>query len=263
MKKINIIFIIASLIFSMLLLISGVLLKDITTYKQNLQQSIEASKRQSSRYLLKDVIDRLDIAVKMGYVDPNNSNSIAQWSAINFSGLRNGTDTSNGFVILIEGDTARIIEDSSVDCANNTDGTPIINTEKQQRLIDNEPIKHKDPTLAKYVYSKIKLAQDTTLYDNYTWNFDGSPEWLEWAVFPTNISLGVNNEPRTIAGYANSNYKKYIFVLGTQSDEVFSRFTKAFNQINEMIKLIYAVLFIFLIFIISGLFYLVYLEFKK
>ena len=99
----------------------------------------------------------------------------------------------------------------------------------------DEAVLHQDSDKARKILDKMRLAQSTlNTQDNYSWNFDGSPEYLEWTVIPPG-SLGFNSEPMTIGGVKNVKYSKILIALGTQQDEVESTFQKEFESIDAMI----------------------------
>lgn len=248
--KINFHLIVFTVIFSIMLLISGSMITRMQQYKKDLVNTIEQRKRNDARMALRDSIERFDKAVKSGIVNPNDINSVANWARDNFAGLRNGSSTSDGFIIELGSE--QFVDDQSTDCQK-----PEFSN---GRYMKDEAKMHKDPKLAEQMLNKMRVGIATKYGDNYSWNFDGNPEWLEWDIYPPDSILGLNDEPKTIKGIKNHNYKKYLFVLGTQSDEILGSYGDVFKQIDRVINLFYIVLFLSLTSMIYKLFYLVYIE---
>lgn len=250
-RKINAILICYTLIFSFMLTVSGLLITSIQNYKTNLIKNIEEQKREDARILLRDAVNRFDRAIVLGQVDSNNIDSVAKWSYNNFSGLRNGSATSDGFIIELGSE--QFVDDQSLDCQKPE-------FKSNGRYMKDEAAMHKDPKLAELILNKMRIGVSTKHNDNYYWNFDGSPEWLEWTIYPPNITIGLNDEPKTIRGIKNPNYKRYLFVLGTQQDEILKQYQNTFNMIDNITKLIYLLLFTSLVSLTIKMFYLVYIE---
>lgn len=248
--RINFTLILLTIAFAAILLFSGYTINVIKHYKSDLQSTIEERKRADARLLLKDAIDRFDHDIKTKQVDPSSLESVSQWANYNFLGLRNGSSTSDGFIIELG--TERFVCDASFN-----------GKVSSFRTVEEDIESHYNPSLAKEAYNKIKLGLSSIQGDNVTCNDDGSPEWLEWVVYPTTVSIGVNDEPKSVDGTKNSKYRKYIFVMRTQESETFAPYEIIFYTMKYMIFTIYILLFILLIFIICILFYMVYHEYIK
>jgi len=250
MLKLNIVLILICAVFMGTLLLAGYSINIIKSYKSNLKTTIEQRKRADARLLLKDVIDRFDYAVNTKQVDPSSIKSVSNWAAYNFSGLRNGGATSDGFIIELG--TEQYISDSSVSYK------VLVN---ESRTMKSEIPNHTRPDLATKAFDKMRLGLNTTYGDNVTWNYNGSNEWLEWAVYPTAISIGINDEPRTLNGEKNDKYRKYIFILRTEEKEIYTPYQYIFDGTDYLIHIIYILLVVLLVFIIGTLFYVAYREY--
>lgn len=206
-------------------------IENIKENQSNLRYSIEQHWRANSRQILKDSINIFEGDVEKGVVDPNNMRSVGEWATLNFSGIRNGGPTSDGWVGEIG--NAIFIDDQSPDCqVELIDGVV--------RTFDQEPQMHEDPALAKEIMDRILVGVPTTHGDSYYWNFDGSPEWIEFTYYPEKI--GVHDEPRTINGIKNPKYIQYVFFMGAQQDEIFKRYEDIFKTQEDTIQLLYIVM---------------------
>ena len=194
--------------------------------KANMKANIEQEWRQQAKRTLQNVQDQFMYDINHGLVDPSDELSLQDWAKRNISGVLNGGQTGDMFMINL-GDE-KFLWDASVDCAK-----PEFIT--NGRYMKDEAVLHQDSDKARKILDKMRLAQSTlNTQDNYSWNFDGSPEYLEWTVIPPG-SLGFNSEPMTIGGVKNVKYSKILIALGTQQDEVESTFQKEFESIDAMI----------------------------
>lgn len=242
------------IIFSTLLIVGSLLVIKVNNEDILLKTNIERNKRNEARMALKDVTTRFQQDIKNGRVDPNDIKSVSKWAEQNFAGLRNGTKTSDGFIIELSSEM--FVYDGSPDCSKNIDID-------KGRYMKDEAVMHKDPKKAEIALNQMRLGINTIAGDNFYWNFDGKPEWLEWLNVPEEPLLGIDDQPRTIRGIKNPNFKKYLFVLGTQSDEAFEPYKGVFDRMQDITNYIYILLGLSFFLIIFSLFRLVYIEFHK
>lgn len=201
----------------------------IDSQKQNkvlLKANVEKEWRQQAKRTLSNIQDQFMYDVNHGILDPSDELALQDWAKRNISGVLNGGNTGDMFMINLGNE--KFLWDGSPDCVKEefiTNG----------RFMKDEADQHYDPIQARLILDKMRLAQSTlTTNDNYWWNFDGSPEFLEWTVIPPG-SLGFNSEPNTIGGVKNAKYSKVLIVLGTQEDEIESTFEKNFETIDNTI----------------------------
>lgn len=203
--------------------------------KSNGQEVVITATRTQQRRMLDDLVNRFEYAVDKGDVDYNNFNSLASWSKVNMAGMRIAGPTGDGFVLVFPEEI--FLVDESPDCAvENVD----------VRGLDGEAEMHQDSKLAEETISKMKNLVDTKAGDNVIWNFDGSVEHLEWKVFPRG-QVGFDDEPYTIKGIKNPRFKKILFVLGSQTDEVLKPYNVMLNDFDTLKQSTYIFLGISLI----------------
>jgi hypothetical protein len=209
-----------------LLFVGNSIINSLNSTKSSMKTNIEKEWRQQAKRTLSNIKDQFMYDLTNGDVDPADEYSLQDWAKRNISGVLNGGSTGDMFMINLGNE--KFIWDGSPDCAKDefiTNG----------RYMKDEPPLHQDPVQAQFIMDKMKLAQSTlNTYDNFWWNFDGSPEYLEWVVIPPG-SLGFNSEPKTVGGIVNNKYSKLLIALGTQEDEVQSTFTNNFTDIDNMI----------------------------
>lgn len=200
--------------------------KNLQETKANIKSNIEKEWRQQAKRTLLNIQEQFMYDIDNKIVDPANELSLQQWAKRNISGVLNGGPTGDTFMINLGNE--KFIWDGSPDCAK----PEFI---ENGRFMKDEPKLHQDQERAEFILSKMRLAQSTiNTNEEYWWNFDGSPEYLEWIVIPPG-TLGFNTEPITINGVKNANYSKILIALGTQEDEIESTFEKDFQAIDENI----------------------------
>jgi hypothetical protein len=223
----NIINVIAFVICLTIFFVGSGIVNSLKSTKVNLKANIETEWRQQAKRTLSNLEAQFMYDMNNGTVDPSNELSLQLWAKRNISGVLNGGNTGDAFMINLGNE--KFIWDGSPDCAK-----PEFIT--SGRYMKDETDMHVDPAQAKITLDKMRLAQSTlTTLDNNWWNFDGSPEFLEWIVIPPG-SLGFNAEPITVGGVPNQKYSKLLIALGTQQDEVQSTFTKNFETIDKTIE---------------------------
>lgn len=252
--KIFIILGILSIVFMSLLFSAGYVISIIQNYQTEFKSSIEQQKRADARLLLRDVIDRFDHSIKTKQVDPSSIESVSNWATYNFDGLRNGSIHSNGFILELG--TEKYIS------SNNTIYQAIISN-KSDKLSTDILFNNNISKISKDAYERIKVGLSSTDTDNVSLKENLKIEWLEWAVYPTAISIGVNDEPKTIDGVRNSHYRKYVFLLKTDQSEVYKSYESVLKTLSFLIKCIYGLLILGFVFLVSIMFFLVYIEFHK
>lgn len=250
--KINVMLVIFSLLYSICLILGGSILEGLNNYDTNLKISIEQSSRSSARLLLQDMVNRFDYAVGHNSLNPDDEKQVAAWCKINFAGIRNGSNMSDGFVIDLKNE--QIIEDTNID---------ISKTDSVARGFTEEIALHHNDKEAKKIIDKIRSTNDTVSGENYSWMAGDSDsiEWLEWKVYPVN-RIGMEDY-ETSTGIHKDDCKKYVFVLGTHKNEIFTPYVSTFMSITIIQRLIYSLLVISLVTMISFILYATYTEFKR
>lgn len=220
----NLINVIAFCICLCMIIVGTKIIESQQQNKELLKANIEREWRQQAKRTLANIQDQFMYDVNHGTVDPSDELSLQTWAKRNISGVLNGGSTGDMFMVNLGNE--KFIWDGSPDCAK-----PEFVTNGRY-LKDESPL-HQDPLKAEEIVGKMRLAQNTlNTDDNYWWNFDGSPEFLEWIVIPPG-SLGFNSEPTTIGGIKNNKYSKILIALGTQDDEIESAFSKNFETIDK------------------------------
>lgn len=212
--------------------IGNITLESQKTNRANLPKNIESEWRQQAKFTLSDTTNRFNSDVTNKLVDPNDNFSLQNWAKRNVAGILNGGHTGDGFMVRIYYENGKLVGkfiwDGSPDCARDsfiTDG----------RYLTDEPKLHHDPVQAQYIVDQMLLGQSTLNANRrYSWNFDGSPEYLEWDVIPSGV-LGFSEEPLTLGGVNNEKFNKILICLGTQEDEVQSTFIDQFKTLDESI----------------------------
>lgn len=220
----NVINLIVFLICAGIILLGLGVIKGFNSIESNLPKIIEKTWRVQARRTLNDVRDNFNMDVKSGVINPSDELSIQNWSKRNIAGIINGGPTGDIFVINLGNE--KFLWDGSPDCAR-----PEFIT--NGRYMKDESVLHKDKTQAEKMIEMMKLANDTHEGDDYWWNFDGSPEYLEWVVVPAG-KLGFGDEPSTNGGIKNLKYSKILIQLGTQKDEVEAPYRYIFENINKL-----------------------------
>lgn len=103
------------------------------------------------------------------------------------------------------------------------------------RFLSDEAQLHRVPSYAEKAIVEMRKIYDTDHTSKIIWKFDDADEWLEWKFVPTGL-LGFSEEPATVTGYESLFYKKIIIVMGTQSDEILSRYSKIFDALAGVQK---------------------------
>ena len=196
----------------------------ISNTKVDIKENIEIQQRQQARRTLNYLRDMLIRDIKEDEVDVKNKTQLQEWFKDHVSGVLNGGDT--GDVFVIELGSEEFIWDGSPDCAKDE-------FTSNGRFIKNESQYHKRPDLAVKALEKMKLGIDTKEGDNNYWQFDDSKEYLEWIVIPAD-KLGFDSEPYTIGGIKNPEYNKILIQLGTQEDEVMKIHNKTFEELDYL-----------------------------
>lgn len=215
------------------IIFSGVtIIGKLQTIKENIRSNNETEWRQQAKRTLQSVTSQLDSDLTNKLVDANDNISLQSWAKRNISSLRNGGPTGDAFMIRMYYENGQLVGkfiwDGSPDCAK-----PSFIT--NGRYLSDEPKMHYDQIQAQFICGQMLLGQSTlNTNNNYFWNFDGNPEYLEWDVRPIG-ALGFYEEPPTIGGVNNEKYNKILICLGTQQDEVESTFTPTIKDIDETI----------------------------
>lgn len=197
---------------------------DVGNIQNNIQNTIIQTWREQARRTLLDLKEQFITGVNDGTIDIDNDPSINHWSSINLAGIRNGGNTSDGFLIKMP---QELFEwDGSADCAK---PEFLIHG----RYLKDEAVLHQRPDLAMNIINEMRKLYDTKSGDNRYWQFDDSKEHLEWIIIPKETK-GFDNEPLTIGGAINPNYRAFIMVLGTQEDEIMQPYEAQLNKLTNI-----------------------------
>jgi len=116
--------------------------------------------------------------------------------------------------------------------------------------------------MATQTYNEMRKLYITNPYSLNKWNFDGSLEFLEWTIIPTERS-GFGGEPKFIDGQLNPNYEVLLVGYGVQQDEIL----RPFKQIDRVMDIqIQRLIFLNYFLTIGGIifvFWIFYLEFSN
>lgn len=250
----NIINIVVMIICVGMLFIGSSIITNLENSKSNLQSSIETEWREQAKRTLSNIQNCFMYDMNRGLVDPKDEASLQEWAKRNLSGILNGGDTSDAFMINLEDE--KFIWDGSLDCAR---PEFIING----RFLKDEAELHYDKEQAKFIIDKMRLSKSTIgTNNNYWWNFDGSPEYLEWTIIPPG-NLGFDGATITTGGVKNEGYSKLLIALGTQQDEVRSTFDEQFKLIDKTIWQIKLVIVISIALCILNMSIYVYLNKRR
>lgn len=200
-------------------------IKHSLSIKQVYIDSVKQQWRAQARRTLAALRDTLNEEIDMQLLNPYVDSELELWAKIHLSGIRNGGETSDAF--MIDAKTGKFLWDGSPDCAKESDCN-------NYRFIVEEAQYHKNTTLAAVVIHKIMQNFSTQAGDNIYWEYDDSPELLEWVTAPRD-RLGFGDQPSTIGGITNSAYKGIIIVLGTKTDEILSPYIPVVKQYDEQL----------------------------
>lgn len=229
---------------AILLIISGYVLKETSTMEDTLAKSTEEVWRAQARRTLDSLRDRLNKEVVSGRIDYDDDLQLQEWAKENLNDVSNGGPTSDGF--MIELGSEKFIWDGSPDCAR-----PSFVTEG--RFMDDEAPLHNIPEQAEKMIEQMRQGRDTVHGDNFYWNFDDSPELLEWVIVPRS-GMGFNNEYPVIGGIKNPNYRSILIQLGTQTDEVMKPYQPLIKQMKSISIAIYGILILLFCFVVFSMF---------
>lgn len=131
------------------------------------------------------------------------------------------------------------VYDPSLDClpSNNT-GKKFLDSKESMEIMKKiqagdtsleypECYLHKIPSHCFTARTELTRGYDSRHGDNVYWDFDDSPEWLEWIVLPVE-DYGYDAVPR---GHEKQKPLQYVLAIGTQADEAFTTFQ---NSIKAM-----------------------------
>lgn len=201
----------------------------------DLRANIEQHWREQARTTLTHTIEVFEKDYSLGLIDIHSNDSVEKWANKNFNSIKNGSATSDGWVGEIgEG---IIISDQSPDCMIYIEEDQSPEDLPKARYFKDEYKNHKDPIQAKEVFTKISNGVKTAYGDNIWWRFDNDKEWIEFAYYPK--LSGIDGEYRAVKGIENKSFKRYVFVLGTQSDEILAKYNDIFEKQNYIKYLIY------------------------
>ena len=225
---------------------SSIILSNFTNFESQILSDIEQTERNQARMQLENIRNIAIQDIQNGQLNVNDKYSMQLWAKKNVSCLLNGGPTGDAF--MIELGTEQFIWDGSPDCSK----TEFI---KNGRYMKDEIEMHKNKEQADKMLNLMILWIDTKLGDNYWWQFDDAVEWLEWIVIPID-KYGFNGEASTIGGLKNTEYKKLIIVLGTQSDEATYSYKESVKSVHTIKMDLYVTLGGAIIFNILFIFYM-------
>lgn len=215
----------------------------VENIKKSSNEAIEQHWREEARGKLNYLKDMYLEEEAKGLVNSYNEASVQEWFRVHLQNMRNGSPTSDGFVI--EMGTETFLYDSSADCA-----LPVGSDAKT--IKDNIPM-HKYPKTAEKAYNSMRELQDTKLGNNYFWQFNVEPEWLEWVMIPKDRT-GFKGEPSTIGGTKNKKYRGFLVQLGTQENEIIKQYEKSyllFDTLKYLVIMLAVIVFLLTIFNLS------------
>lgn len=179
---------------------------------------------------------------KLVQYERNQARSVLQKVASCTSGAKQGewldnlsfcasgvTTTPTGDIFAVNLKSKEFVFDPSVDCY--VDGGKKMTADDECKLHQENG----DPIAC---VEAIKIMSQG--YDSYpgldtTWNYDGSPEYLEWIIFPSE-SLGVGGVMRN--GQQES--EQILIAIGIQEDELF----QSFKIFEMLLRIVAAIAFI-------------------
>lgn len=194
------------------ILLSSTTLQAIDQTKAERQKIVELTWRQQLRTSLVDMKTQFLADMEAGLLDPHDKASVQKWADARIAGRKISGPGGDGFII--EFHSEEIIWDNSPDTSTNT-----------IRHLSDRLEQHQDKALAASVYAKMRKIYSTDAYSRIYWNFDGSPEFLEWVILPTD-SRGFDNEPFTVGGLKNPNYHSFLLGYEIQSDELYKPYAE-------------------------------------
>lgn len=148
--------------------------------------------------------------------------------------------TSSGDSFMIDLTTKEIKYDTSLDCF--TEGGKVFYNRKETASVNKRiglgedlqvPVcnLHHDEEACFIAQGKLLLGYDSKYQDDVWFNFDGSPEWLEFIVIPEE-EIGFDKVRRG----GSKQPHQYLLVLGIQSDEVWRQFILSNQHIDEFVQ---------------------------
>lgn len=237
-----------SLIF--LILFSSNIIEVSKEHTDQRNAVVEQIWRDQLRVTLLDIKEQFLLDLTDGLVDPFNEQSVQHWAELRLSGRKISGPNGDSFVICFPSE--RVVWDNSTDISGDHD----------IRYLGDVLSQHQNPSLAIKVYNEMRKLYTTTRYSSNTWNFDGSPEFLEWVIIPTERG-GFNNEPKFIDGQLNPDYRVLLIGYGIQKDEII----KPFAQMDRVIDIqTQRLIFLNYFLTIGGIvfvFWIFYLEFSS
>jgi hypothetical protein len=233
----------------MIAIISAGIVTNINRLSKDTEMAIEQSWREQSRRTLQSLKNELLTEINSERVDPMSDKDLQEWAKVYLSDVRNGGETSDGF--MIEMGQEKFIWDGSPDCS-------VASADKARYIKDNPPF-HTKPILAEKAYAQMRQGFDTTSGMNNYWMFDDSYELLEWINIPA-PRRGFYGQDMTKYGIKNQNYRGILIQLGTQKDEIMKPYTAIFEAGKRTKQLIYLLCSGVLIISIMFLFFLIYVQ---
>lgn len=217
-----------SLLF--LIIFSSGIVEASRVHTQERDKIIEQVWRTQQRVILNDHKSQFLLAIYSGEIDYNSKESVYKWAEKNISGIRIGGPTGDVFIIDLSDE--QILFNLSPDLGKPVRLNPPIYLE------DTIP-NFADPESAERIFDEMRKLYSTNVNSNNSWNYDGSEEFLEWIIIPSD-SLGWGGVPPFIDGEKNPNYKAYLIVSGVQKDEILKPYAELDKQcVRETNKLIF------------------------
>jgi len=223
-----------------IILLSNNIIQSSQLYLQQRNDILENTWRQQVRTSLIDLKGQFLDDLDHGIVNPKDPNNVKKWAELRLAGRKIVGPGGDGFIIEFPSEI--IIWDNSKDVPFG-----------KIRHLGDALYLHADPALALKAYAEMRKIYSTDSNSKICWNFDGSPEFLEWIILPADTK-GFNNEPYLEDGRINPDYKAFLLGYGIQKDEMLKPYqdldTYCDKNINNLIILnwvitIGGILFIF------------------
>lgn len=211
--------------------------------------SIEEQWREQAQAHIEHTIRAFDNDINSGFVDPHNDESVAEWVRKNYTNI--GGIHSNGWVGDIgSGD---IIDDQCISrmVIKNSD-----KDNKKRIISDNFLYDDKNKDQIDKIIKLIMNGKTPKYGDAIQYEIDGTTEWIEFNYYP--LLGGLDREYRTIYGKENQTYKRYVFVIGVRSSDIYYKCSEIILNQKCTIILLYIIMFascFFSIILMSVLFY--------
>ncbi|ALN97831.1 hypothetical protein Bp8pS_152 [Bacillus phage vB_BpuM-BpSp] len=131
-----------------------------------------------------------------------------------------------------------------------------------KELLDKKIVRFKNPEQVQKALDEMYQGTITKNNDTYTWlsNLNDKSRYLiEWTTVPSESSIGLNNEQKTIKGFINPEYKRLVIVTAMDSAYIKKSFEDQFTELNSVIQYVRIFTILFVLFVIGILVYCTWL----